>query len=116
MGALFGLTPFQSYFIDYLKCDIPVENVTDLIKVNRVVGIRTTLCKLIETIGRDIFLPCIYYHLTQKDVNLFSPQTYHKIHVGNSVVHWNQVIMHFPFHRVHIPVDLGGEILPVVHN
>ena len=41
-GASFGLTPFRSDFIDYVKCDIPIRDVT---KVNRVIGIGTTLNK-----------------------------------------------------------------------
>ena len=28
----------------------------------------------------------------------------------------NQVTMHLPFHRIHIPVDICGTNLPVVHN
>ena len=41
MGASYGHTPFRSDFIDYVKCQIPVRNVT---KVNTAVGIGTTLC------------------------------------------------------------------------
>ena len=107
------LTPFKSDFIDYVECDIPVKYVT---KLNRVVVIRTTLHKFIESNGRDIFLTCISYHLTQIDVRLFSPQTYHQMHGGHSVVHRNPVIIHFPFHSIPIPVDLGGTNLSVVHN
>jgi hypothetical protein len=35
-GASYGLTPFRSDFIDYVKCEILVRDVT---KVNKVVGI-----------------------------------------------------------------------------
>ena len=31
-------------------------------------------------------------------------------------MHRNQVTMHLPFHRIHIPVDICGTNLPVVHN
>ena len=31
-------------------------------------------------------------------------------------MHGNQVTMHLPFHRIHIPVDIGGTNLPVVHH
>ena len=55
-GASYGLTPFMSDFIDYVEFYIPVKDVT---KVNRVIGIGTTLHKFIESNGRDIFLPCI---------------------------------------------------------
>ena len=45
-GASYGLTPFHSDFIDYVECDIPVRDVT---KVNKVVGIGTTLNKFTDT-------------------------------------------------------------------
>ena len=69
-GASYGLTPSRSDSIDYVKCDIPVRDVT---KVNRVIGIGTTLHKFIDDNGQEIFLPCVSYHLTQTDVRLFSP-------------------------------------------
>ncbi len=43
-GASAGLTPFQSDFIDYVKCEIDVRDIT---KVNKVVGIGTTLHKFV---------------------------------------------------------------------
>ena len=43
-GDLYGFTPFRSDFIDYVKCDIPVKDVT---KVNRVIVIKTNLHKFI---------------------------------------------------------------------
>ena len=112
-GYSYGLTPFRSDFIDYVSYDIPVK---DANKVIRVLGIGTTLHKFIKRNGQDIFLPFISYHLTQTDIHLLSPYTYHQIHGGHSVVQGNQVTAHFPFHRIHIPADLGGTNLPVVHN
>ena len=113
-GVSYGLTLFRSDLIDYVECDIPVRNVT---KVNKVIGIGTTLHKFIERNGQYIFLPCISYHLTQTDVRLFSPQYYHQMHGCHSVVHGNQVTMHLPFHSIPILVDLGGGAnLPVVYN
>ena len=111
-GDSYGLTLFRSDFIDYTEFDIPVKDVT---KVNRVIGIRTNLHKFIEIIGQYMFLTYISYHPTQTYVRLFSPQTYHQIHIGHSVVQGNKAIMNLPFHRIHIPVDLGGNNLPVVH-
>jgi hypothetical protein len=82
-GASYGLTPFRSDFIDYVKCELSVRDVT---KVNTVVGIGTTLHKLFTDInGNPIYLPC--------DVCLFSPQTYHQMHGGYSEVHSNCVCM-----------------------
>ena len=112
-GASYGLKPFRSDFIDYVDCDIPVKYAT---KVNRFIGIGTTLHKFIESNGKYIFLPCISYHTNQTYVRIFSPQTYHQMHSGNFVVHGNQLTMHLPFHRIHIPIDIGGTKLPVVHN
>jgi hypothetical protein len=43
-GASFGLTPFISDFIDYVKCKIPVWDVT---RVSTVICIGTTLHKLL---------------------------------------------------------------------
>ena len=78
-GASFGLTPFRSDFIDYVPCNIPVKDVT---KVNRVIGIGTTLHKFVNTNGKEVFLPCVSYHLPTTDVRLFSPQTFHQMHGG----------------------------------
>jgi hypothetical protein len=56
-GTSYGLTPFRSDFIDYVKCDIPVRDVT---KVNTVTGIGTTLHNLFTDInGNPIYLPCV---------------------------------------------------------
>jgi len=68
MGAFYGLTPFWSDFIDYVKCEIPVRDVT---KVNTVVGIGTTLHKLTDINGNPEYLPCVSYHLPETDVRLF---------------------------------------------
>jgi hypothetical protein len=73
-GASYGLTPFCSDIIDYVEYDIPVRDVT---KVNKVIGIVTTLHKFTDTDSKPVFLPCVSYHLSQMDVCLFSPQTYH---------------------------------------
>ena len=107
------MKPFSSDFIDYVECDIPVKDVT---KVNRVIGIGTNLHNFIEINSQDIFLSCISYRLTQTYLQLFSPHTYHQMHGGCSVVLGNEVTMHLPFHRIHIPVDLSGTNLPVVRN
>ena len=55
-GTSFGLTQLRSDFIDYVKCDISVKDVT---KVNGVIGIGTTLHKIVETNGKDVFLSYI---------------------------------------------------------
>ena len=112
-GASFGLTPFRSNFIDYVKCDIPVRDVT---KVNRVIGISTTLNKFVDTKGQEVFLPCVSYHLTQTDFRLFSPQTYHQMHGGYSEVHSNRVSMMLPNHQIDIGIHIEEANLAIVHD
>jgi hypothetical protein len=49
----YGLTPFRSDFVDYVKCDIPVRDVT---KVNTVAGItyprQMFVCSLLKRTTR----------------------------------------------------------------
>jgi len=90
-GESYGLTPFRSDFIDYVKCcEIPVRDVT---KVNTVVGMGTTLHKFTDINGNPVYLSCVSYHLPATDVRLFSPQTYHQMHGGYSEVHSNRIRM-----------------------
>ena len=56
------------------------------------------------------------YHLTQTDVQLFSPQTYHHMHVGYSEGYDIQVGMYFTDHRIHIPIDRENTNMPIVYN
>ena len=81
-GGSAGLTPFRSNFIGYVECDIDVCDVT---KVNKVIGIGTTLNKFVDASGTVIYLPCVSYHLPTTDVQLFSPQVYHQIYGGHSI-------------------------------
>ena len=41
-GASFGLTPYHADFINYVKCDIDVKDISML---NKVIGFETTLHK-----------------------------------------------------------------------
>ncbi len=70
-GASAGLTPFWSDFIDYVDCEIDVRDIT---KVNKVVGIGTTLHKFVYNNGNHVYLPCVSYHLPLTDVWLFLPR------------------------------------------
>ncbi len=101
-GASFGLTPFCSDFIDYVECDIPVRDVT---KVNRVMGIGTTIPKFTDVNGNPVYLPCVSYHLPETDVHLFSPQTYHQMHGGYSEVYGQSIQM--KLHTLSIHIDIG---------
>jgi len=114
-GASAGLTPFWSDFIDYVECEIDVRDIT---KVNKVVGIGTTLHKFVDNNGNHVYLPCVSYHLPTRDVRLFSPQIYHQLHGGHSVVNGNEVVMKFCKEGalISIPIDRNATNLPVVHN
>ena len=105
-GALFGLTPFRSDFIDYVKCEIKVG---DISKVNTVVGIGTTLHRFISDEGLVLWLPCLLYHLPSAKVGLFSPQTYHSIYRGHSWAQGDHVDLIAPLHGTNhtavIPID-----------
>ena len=80
-GALFGITPFWSDFIDYVEADKAVKDVT---KINHVIVIGTKLHRFKNDKGKEAFLPCVSYHLPTTDVCLFSPHTHHQIIGGNS--------------------------------
>jgi hypothetical protein len=100
-------------FIDYIEVEIPVRDVT---KINKVVGIGTTMHKMVDTNGKVCYLPCVSYHLPQTDVRLFSPQTYHQLHGSHSEVYGDRVEMILPDHRIIIPIDRNGANLPIVKD
>ncbi len=109
--ASYGVTPFWSDFIDYVKCEIPVRDVT---KVSTVVGIGTTLHKFTDINGNPVYLHCVSYHLPKTDVHLFSPQTYHQMHGGYSEVHSDCVRMLLKTSTIKIGIVREEHNLPVV--
>ncbi len=112
-GASFGLTPFRSDFIDYVKCELPVRDVT---KVNTAVGIGTTLHKFTDINGNLVYLPCVLYHLPELDVCLFYPKTYHQMHGGYSEVHSNCVRMLLKTSTIEIQIVREDHNLHVVFD
>ncbi len=62
-----GLMPFWSDFIDYVECKI---DVCDITKVNKVVGIGSTLHKFVDNNDNHVYLPCVSYHLPTTDCSL----------------------------------------------
>ncbi len=114
-GSSAGLMPFWSDFIDYVECEIDVGDIT---KVNKVVGIGTMLHKFVDNNGNHVYLPCVSYHLPLTDVQLFSPQIYHQLHGGHSVVNGDEVVMKFckDGALISIPINRNTTNLPVVHN
>ena len=87
-GDSLGLTPYRADFFDYLEVNIPVSNVT---KMNYVVGIGTVIYKSQNNKGEDVFLPCIAYHLPSANICLFIPQTYHQMHNYYSTINSKRV-------------------------
>ena len=114
-GASAGLTPFRSDFIDYVEVDFEIRDVT---KVNKVVGIGTTLHRFVDDRGRVVYLPMVAYHLPTTDVRLFSPQIYHQLHGGHSTVDGANVYMTLQGRRptITIPIENGSSNLPCVYN
>ena len=112
-GSSFGLTPFRSDFIYYVEADISVKDFT---KINHVIGIGTTLHKFKNDKGKDVFLPCVSYHLPTTDVRLFSPQTYHQMHGGNSYLSSDCVEINLKDNRIFIPICRELDNLPIVYN
>ena len=86
-GASAGMTPFRCDFVDYMKCQIPVN---DTARTNMVVGVGTTLHKFIVD-GDPVYLPCLSYHLPTAEIRRFSPQTYHTLYGGHSTVFGDRV-------------------------
>ena len=56
------------------------------------------------------------YHLTQTDVSLLYPQTYHHMHGGYYEVYDSQVSMYLSDHLIHITIDRDKKNIPLVYN
>ena len=108
----FGLTPFQSDFVDYTECSITVN---DIIRSNTIIEIGTTLHKF-KVDGKHIFLLCLSYHFPNAEVRLFSPQTYHTLNGVHSTVQGDRVDMFIDRFCVEIPIDRKSANVPMVHK
>ena len=78
-----------------------------------VIGIGTTLHKF-NINGKPIWLPCLSYHLPSAEIRLFSPQTYHTLCGGHSVVVGDHVDLFVGKHQVEIPIDREGANMPII--
>ncbi len=96
-----------------MECNIPVR---DVMKVNKVIDIGTTLHKFTDTDGNPVYLPCVLYHLPETDVRLFSPHTYHQIHGGYSEVYGQSVQMKLCMSTIAIGISRDLTNLPVVFD
>ena len=107
------MTPFRSDFIDDVESYISAKDVT---KINHVIGIGTKLHKFKNDKGKDVLLPCVSYHLPTTYVRLFSPQTYHQMHGGNSSLSGDCVEMNSKENIIVIPIRRELANLPIVFN
>ena len=82
---------------------MPVKDAT---KDSTVIGIGATIHKFVDANGKYEFLPCISYHLPTKDVQLFSPQTYHNLHGAHFTVKGFNVQMVLNNHKIVIPINI----------
>ncbi len=96
-----------------MECGIPGWDVT---KVNKVIGIGTTLHKFTNTEGKPVFLPCVSYNLPQSDVCLFSPQTYHQMHGDYFKVYAESIQMKLRTSTISITIKQGLTNFPVAHD
>ena len=64
-GDSYGLTPFRSDFIDYVKFNIVLKEGT---KIDRVIFIGTTIHTVINSDKKEVFVTCVSYHITPTDV------------------------------------------------
>ena len=111
--ASFGMTKFLSNSIDYVKADISVKDVT---KINHMIVIGTTLHNFKNDKGKYVLLPCVSYHLPTTYLRLFSPQTYHQIHGGNSYLCNDCVEINLKDNTIVIPIRCELANLPIVYN
>ena len=107
------MTPFQSDFIYYVEADIAIKDVT---KINHVVVIGTTIHRFKNDKWKDFFLHCVSYYLPTTDVCIFSPQTYHQMHRGNSYLCSDCVKMNLKDNIIVIPIFRELANLPIVYN
>jgi hypothetical protein len=81
-----------------------------------IIKIRTTLHKFTDTDGKPVFLRCVFYHLPQTYVRLFSPQTCHQMHGGYSKFYAESIQMKLRTSTISITIKQGLTNLPVVHD
>ena len=79
----------------------------DIARTNIVIGIGTTLHKF-KWNEEDVYLPCLSYHLPSAEIRLFSPQTYHTLYGGHSVVFGDRVVKLID--KISITIPINGEM------
>ena len=112
-GVYFLLKTFKSDFVDNVKCNIPVKDVT---KVNTVIGIGTTIRKFVDANIKYVFLPFVYYNLPTTNVRIFYPQNYHHLCGAHSIIKLCNVQMVLKNHNIVIPINILEANLPIIYN
>ena len=107
------MAPFKSDLVDYVKCNIPLKDVT---KVNTVIVNGKTIHRFVDANGKYLFLPCIYYHLPTTYVQLLYPQNYHQPHSAHSIIKVFNVKMVPNNHNIYIPINRQESNLPIIYN
>jgi hypothetical protein len=81
-------------------------------------SIGTMLHKFVNKNGNHVYLPCMSYHLPTTDVQLYSPQIYHQLHGGHSVVNSDKLVMKFHKEEASILIHINRNTtnLPFIHN
>ena len=66
--------------------------------------------------NKDIHLPCLSYHLPSAEIRLFSPQTYHTLYGGHSVVFGEKAVKLID--KISITIPINGEMgnVPMVYK
>jgi hypothetical protein len=49
------------------------------VAVTVAVAVAVNLAVAVAVVWKDVYLPCVSYHLPTTDVRLFSPQIYHQL-------------------------------------
>ena len=96
-----------------MEADIAVKDVT---KINHMIGIGTMFHNFKNDKGKDVFIPCVSYHLPTTHVRLFSPRTYHQMHGCNSYLCGDCLEMNMKDNRIFIPIHCELVNLPIVYN
>ena len=96
-----------------MKFNIPVKDVTI---VNTFIGIGKTIHEFVDANGKDVFLPCISYHLPTIDVWLLSPQNYHQLNGANSIIKVFNFHMVLKNHNIVRPINRQEANLPIIYN
>ena len=94
----------------------------DVSKIHEVKGFGVVMYKFKNTVGEDVYVPGLAYHLEATDIRLLSPQAYHQLHGGSSTIDGDAAVMTLgrkqggrPAQAVRFPIDKATN-LPMQSN